>query len=173
MGSDEFKHRSEANSVRESTKQSLKKPSKRAERAERKRTRAKNLQRAAKPLERKRGKAIDSARAKRAVAKVVTPKQPPKAVESPTSISAYAGRTQNISEAAGKKVKGTDSAGKNPGKHRPNALKLDDIMDVLESSKKHENLVKRVRGIETGSTISEESSPSFGQSEVKHSHPIE
>lgn len=164
-----FKDTSKASSVRESTKQGPKKRSTRAERAERKRTEAKSAK-AVKRLERRRAKTIDSA--KRAVAEVVTPTQPPKAEESPTSISAYARKTQKISEAAGKEANETDSAGDVSGKQRPIALKLDDIMDLLESSKKHKTLVKRTRGIETGSTISKETTRSFDQSEVKISHLI-
>lgn len=152
--------------VRESIKQSPKKRSKRAERAERKRTRAKNDK--VKRVERRRVKTIDSAKKK--VAEVVTLTQPPNAEESPTSISAYAGNPQKISEAAGKEVNETDSAGNVSGKQRPIALKLDDIMDVLESSKKDANLVKKVkktRRMKTRSTISEEATRSLDQSKVK------
>lgn len=168
--------------VRESIKQSPKKRSKRAERAERKRTKraerkrtkAKNAKVAVKRVERRRVKTIDSAKKK--VAEVVTLTQPPNAEESPTSISAYAGNPQKISEAAGKEVNETDSAGNVSGKQRPIALKLDDIMDVLESSKKDENLVKKVRktrGMKTRSTISEEATRSLDQSKVKKSHLIQ
>lgn len=152
-------------SVRESTKQSPKKRSTRAERAEQKRKKAKNAKAPVKRMKQRRAKTIDSA--KNEVAEVATLTQPPKAEESPTSISEYTGKTQKISEAAGREVNETDSAGNVPGKQRPIALKLDDIMDVLESSKKDENLVKRTRGIGTRSTISDKSTQSFDLSKVK------
>ena len=174
-----FKDVSKVYPVRESTKQSPKKRSKRAERAERKRieraerkrTKAKNAKAAVKRGERRRVKTIDSAKKK--VAEFVTLTQPPNAEESPTSISAYAGNPQKISEAAGKEVNETDSADNVSGKQRPIALKLDDIMDVLESSKKDEKLVKRTRGMKNRSTISEEATRSLDQSKVKDSHLIQ
>ena len=157
---EEFKEVSKARPVRESTKQSPKKRSTRARRAQQKRIeKAALAKEVVKVHKGRRAKSIDLAQNK--VAKIATPTQPSRPEKSPTSISANAGRTQKIPEVGGKEVGKTDSDGIGSGNQMAIAQKLDDIMDILESSKKPEkpekpeNSVKRARSIEIRSTESE------------------
>ena len=64
--------------------------------------------------------------------------------ESPTSIKASAEKVGETSGAEGKEANHEDSTGSVSGKHGAITQKLDDIMDILESSKRNRRRLKRI-----------------------------
>ena len=158
-GAEETKNVSKNPGIPESTKQSPKKRSARAARVARKGKRERKLEKAAlakkvieqKAIERSKqaqAKLIDLAHTE--VERIATPMKSQAAAQLPTDIEASGAEDQ--------KLKDNDSTGKNSGKQRAISQKLDDIMNILDTSKdgkKPENpaeLAKRPGEMETRST---------------------
>lgn len=126
---------SDASSVPESTKRSLKKFHTRAERSERRR----KLEKVA--LSKKTVKRITQPRVKPMkvppdeVTETTKPATPQNAEEPSTSVEASAGKSQGTLGAEGNESIGKDSKGNVSGGQTATAQKLDDIMKILESSK--------------------------------------
>ncbi len=131
---------SKAPFVPESTKRSPKKYYTRAERSEQRRKlkKAELDQKAMKGSKQKQAKPVDVPLNE--VAEITTSTEPQIAGESSTEIEASLGKTQGILAAEGKEANDNDSKGNAPTGLGETAQKLDDIMDILESSKKKKKL---------------------------------
>ena len=131
---------SKARFVPESTKRSPRKFYTRAERSEQRRKlkKAELDQKAMKKFEEKQAKSVDVPLNE--VAEITTSTEPQIAEEQSTDIEASLGKTQGTLAAEGKEANDNDSKGNIPTGQGETAQKLDDIMDILESSKTKKRL---------------------------------
>ncbi len=131
---------SKARFVPESTKRSPKKSYTRAERSEQRRKlkKAEFDQRTMKGSKQKQAKPVDVLLNE--VAEITTSTEPQTAEEPSTDIEASVGKTQGTLTADGKKGNDNNSKGNVPTEQGETAQKLDDIMEILESSKKKKKL---------------------------------
>ena len=142
---EEIKDVSKERPLPASTKQGPKKLSPKAQKRERIREKA-CVRKVIGRLQQKQAKTIDSPH-NEAVRKV-KPRTSQATANSPTKIEASAGEKLDISKTGDQEASSNDSARNSPGRQSAIAQKLDDIMDVLETSKDPKKSGKPVEALQ-------------------------